>query len=95
MAFWLVCLGILAYSCQNTSRYSGYRTVTSFLFNNTRLLRTSYSRNPPNHSVSHFLNNVFDDFHGQIHAFHRDVFKRTMEAVSAGTQVRTWQTDKA
>ena len=24
MAFWLVCLGILAYSCQNTSRYSGY-----------------------------------------------------------------------
>ena len=24
IAFWLVCLGILAYSCQNTSRYSGY-----------------------------------------------------------------------
>ena len=24
MAFWLVCLGILTYSCQNTSRDSGY-----------------------------------------------------------------------
>ena len=24
MAFWLVCLGILKYSCQNTSRDSGY-----------------------------------------------------------------------
>ena len=24
MAFWLVCLGILTYSCQNTSRYSSH-----------------------------------------------------------------------
>ena len=28
MEFWLVCLGILAYSCQNTSRDSGVWTVT-------------------------------------------------------------------
>ena len=31
MAFWLVCLGILTYSCQNTSRDSGYWIVT-FVF---------------------------------------------------------------
>ena len=30
MEFWLVCLGILAYSCQNTSRDSGAWTVTFF-----------------------------------------------------------------
>ena len=28
MEFWLVCLGILAYLCQNTSRDSGVWTVT-------------------------------------------------------------------
>ena len=28
MEFWLVCLGILAYSCQNTSRDSGVWTIT-------------------------------------------------------------------
>ena len=28
MAFWLVCLGILTYSCQNTSRDNGYWIVT-------------------------------------------------------------------
>ena len=31
MEFWLVCLGILAYLCQNTSRDSGVWTVTLFL----------------------------------------------------------------
>ena len=31
MEFWLVCLGILAYSCQNTSRDSGVWTVTGEL----------------------------------------------------------------
>ena len=30
--FWLVCLGILAYSCQNTSRDSGVWTVTNCPF---------------------------------------------------------------
>ena len=30
MEFWLVCLGILAYSCQNTSRDSGVWTVTKY-----------------------------------------------------------------
>ena len=29
MEFWLVCLGILAYSCQNTSQDSGVLTVTN------------------------------------------------------------------
>ena len=32
MEFWLVCLGILAYSCQNTSRDSGVWTVTNCPF---------------------------------------------------------------
>ena len=31
MAFWLVCLGILTYSCQNTSWDSGYWIVTKLL----------------------------------------------------------------
>ena len=31
MEFWLVCLGILAYSCQNTSRDSGVWTVTTLI----------------------------------------------------------------
>ena len=30
MEFWLACLGILAYSCQNTSRDSGVWTITKF-----------------------------------------------------------------
>ena len=34
MAFWLVCLGILTYSCQNTSRDSGYWIVTNYHWTN-------------------------------------------------------------
>ena len=45
MEFWLVCLGILAYSCQNTSRDSGVWTVTFTLSNNflnPSTMQTSY-----------------------------------------------------
>ena len=36
MEFWLVCLGILAYSCQNTSRNSGVWIVTIRMHDNIR-----------------------------------------------------------
>ena len=36
MEFWLVCLGILAYSCQNTSRDSGVWTVTNKIQKNNQ-----------------------------------------------------------
>ena len=32
MEFWLVCLGIFTYSCQNTSRDRGYLIVTNYLY---------------------------------------------------------------